>query len=117
MTYPKLLKLCALASLLLVSAVGYSQCPVKFKTSHSSDKGKGIIELEVKSSDSFVIELLSLKGIEKKVVQTKNGSGDGKFTFNDLATGNGYQISISFPSKKEFLCKKKYSEEIFFEIN
>jgi hypothetical protein len=97
--------------------MGYSQCEVDLKTSHKSENGKGTIELRVKASDSYVIELLSYKGIERSTIQTKTGSGNGKFTFKDLATNRSYQVSVSFPLQTEFLCRKKFTEEIFFEIN
>jgi len=96
----------------------YSQCLYEFKVTSKIEPGGGTIEVEVKAKNAFTVELYSDQGLERKVIQTKKGSGNEKIVFNGLSTGEIiYRVAVVVPTESNFLCKKKMSEEIFFNSN
>jgi hypothetical protein len=96
---------------------GYSQCTYEFKVSSRTEKAMGIIDVNIKVSGAFSIELYHEKGIERNLIQTKPGVGNEKITFEGLITQGVYRVAIVVSSERDFLCKKKMSEEISFDIN
>jgi hypothetical protein len=94
------------------------QCSYKFKISSKTELSAGTIEVDVKAKTAFSVELYSDIGIERKLVQTRTGSGNEKIIFKGLSIDRTvYRIAVVVPSENNFLCKKKMSEDIFFEIN
>ena len=95
-----------------------THCSYEFKISTKSELSAGTIEVQVKAKTAFSVELYSEIGIERKLVQTRTGSGSEKIIFKGLSIDRTvYRIAVAVPSENNFLCKKKMSEEIFFEIN
>jgi hypothetical protein len=103
---------------LFFTSGGYSQCLYEFKVASKIESGGGTIEVEVKAKSAFTVELYSDHGLERKVIQAKKGSGNEKIVFNGLSTGEIiYRVAVVVPTESNFLCKKKMSEEIFFNRN
>jgi hypothetical protein len=102
----------------LFSINSYAQCSYQFKISSKTVQGKGIIEVDMKGKSAFSVELYNYTGLEKALIQSKEGSGDEKISFKGLSTsGVIYRIAVVVPSENNFLCKKKMSDDIFFTIN
>ena len=95
-----------------------THCSYEFKISTKSELSAGTIEVHVKAKSGFSVELYSDSGVERTLVQTKTGSGNEKIIFKGLSTNRAvYRVAVLVPSENNFLCKKKMSEEIFFETN
>lgn len=95
-----------------------TQCSYEFKTSAKTELNTGIIEVHVKAKSGFSVELYTDSGIERILIQTKTGSGNEKIIFKGLPMDRAvYRVAIIVQSENNFLCKKKMSEEIFFETN
>ena len=119
MRYKKvILSILAFLFVILFHLQGYSQCSYEFKVSSKTEKTTGTIEVHMKVSGSFSIELYHEIGIDRNLVETKSGTGNEKIVFKGLSTQGGvYRVSLVVPSETNFLCKKKMSEEISFDIN
>lgn len=121
MTSYKFLKafsLLVFLSLAITEGFSQSQCTYTYKIVSKTVLGTGTIEVDVKANGTFNVELYSEQGIEKVLIHTKRGTGNEKIRFTGLSIkGNVYRLAVVLPNEKDFLCKKRMSEEISFDIN
>lgn len=119
MEYSRLYVVCLLMLISTAFLNAQSLCSYEFKTSSKTELNTGTIEVSVNAKTAFSVELHSYQGIEKEVIQTKTGVGKEKIVFNSLPIVNGrsYRVAVVVSEENNFLCKKKISEEIFFDIN
>lgn len=109
---------CVFIAILPGVSSAQTQCSYEFKFNTKTELSAGTIEVDVRAKSGFSVELYNDSGVERTLVQTKTGSGNEKIIFKGLSTNRAvYRVAVLVPSENNFLCKKKMSEEIFFEIN
>ncbi len=96
-----------------------AQCTYEFKVYSKTELNTGTIEVQVNANSTFEVELFIYNGIEKKLLEKRVGSGNEKIYFKELSTNSNtsYRVAVIVPSENDFLCKKRMSDDIFFDVN
>ncbi len=72
----------------------------------------GLIEVSVKTDDSFTSTLFSETGSGLKEITKQSGQGNKKITFNGLSSSVLYLVQVEFLNEKNKFCRKLQKSQI-----